>query len=93
MDTILTWIGFEQEGTRARLVDEGFESFADVLVMKEKDVRELADSYGRRTIGDGRAIFGLRKTRYLIGLIHWVQDYQKIGEEPTLEGIHDAAHF
>ena len=29
MDTILTWIGFEQEGTRAGLVDEGFESFTD----------------------------------------------------------------
>ena len=61
MDTILTSIGFEQERTRARLADEGFQSFADVLAMKEKDVHKLADSYGQRTIGDGRAIFGLRK--------------------------------
>ncbi len=40
--------------------------------MKEKDVRDLADSYGRRTVADGRATFGLWKTWYLIGLIHRV---------------------
>jgi hypothetical protein len=61
MDTILTyWIGFEQEATRARLLEEGFESFADVLAIKEKDVRDLADSYCRRTVADRRAIFELR---------------------------------
>ena len=93
MDIILTWIGFDQEATRNRLQAEGFESFSDVLAMKEKDVRDLAESYGRRTVADGRAIFGLRKIRYLIGLIHWVQDYQRIGEEPTIVGIHNAAQF
>jgi hypothetical protein len=56
METILTWIGFEQNDTRERLLEEGFESFADVLAMREKDVHDLADSYGRRTIADGRAI-------------------------------------
>jgi hypothetical protein len=49
METILTWIGFEQEATRVRLVDEGFESFADILAMKEKDVRELAGGLLRST--------------------------------------------
>ena len=93
MDTILTWIRVEHDDTRKRLLEEGFESFADVLAMREKDVRDLADSYGRRTLADGRAIFGLRRTRYLIGLSHWVQDYQRIGEEPTLIGIQDAAQF
>jgi hypothetical protein len=36
MDTILTWIGFEQEATRIRLLEEGFESFPDALAMKER---------------------------------------------------------
>ena len=68
MDTILTWIGFKQEATDQLLLEEGFESIADVLALKEKDVRDLADSYGRRTVTDaGRSIFGLRRTRYLIG--------------------------
>jgi hypothetical protein len=55
MDTILSWIGFEQEATRERIREEGFASFADLMPMKEKDIRDLAESYGRRTIADGRA--------------------------------------
>lgn len=59
MDTILTsWIGFfEQEATRELLMEEGFESYTDVLALKEKDARNLADSYVRRTIAHGRDIF------------------------------------
>ena len=90
MDTILEWIGFEQEATRTRIREEGFDTFADLATMKEKDIRDLAESYSRRTVADGRAIFGLRRIRFMIGLIHWVQDYGRIGEEPTLVGIDNA---
>ena len=51
MDTILSWIGFDQEATRERIRAEGFTSLSDLMPMKEKDVRHLAKSYGRRTIG------------------------------------------
>ncbi len=40
--------------------------------------------YGCRTIADGRIIFGVRRRRYLIGLVHWVQDFVRIGEVLTL---------
>ena len=93
MDTILEWIGFEQDATRARIREEGFETFADLATMKEKDIRDLAESYSRRTLADGRAIFGLRRIRYMIGLVHWVQDFGRIGEAPTREGIDDAVTF
>jgi hypothetical protein len=73
--------------------EEGFKSFDDVLIMKAKDVRDLAESYGRRTIADGRAIFGLRIARNLIGLAHWVQDFARVGEEPNLLGIDNALQF
>ncbi|KAI2505833.1 hypothetical protein MHU86_8609 [Fragilaria crotonensis] len=29
----------------------------------------------------------------MIGLIHWVQDFGRVGEVPTLEGIDDAVTF
>ena len=58
MDTILSWIGFDQEATCERIrAEQGFRSFSDLMPMKEKDVRDLAESYGRRTIEDGRVIF------------------------------------
>jgi hypothetical protein len=90
MDTILTWVGFDQIATRNRIRQEGFGSFDDLMHMKEKDIRDLADSYGRRTVADGRVIFGLRRIRYLIGLIHWVQDFARISEEPTILGLNNA---
>ena len=93
MDTVLVWVGFERQATRDRLREEGFESFTDLATMKEKDIRDLAESYGRRTVADGRSIFGLRRIRYLIGLIHWVQDFARVGEQPTLVGIEDMASF
>ncbi len=93
MNTILGWIGFEQAATRDRIREEGFETFADLATMKELDICNLAESYSRRTIADGRAIFGLRRIRYMIGLIHWVQDYGRIGEEPTLVGNDNAKQF
>ena len=43
---------------------------------------------------DGRFIFGLRRIRYLIGLVHWVQDYGRVGQTPTIEPFgDDAASF
>ena len=84
MDLALTWIGFENEATRARIRVEGFAEFSDLMTMNDKDIRDLAESYGRRTAADGRFIFGIRRIKYLIGMIHWVQDFARIGRQPSL---------
>ena len=84
MDLALEWIGFENEGTRERIQVEGFGTFVDLATMKEKDIRDLAESYGRRTVGDGRFIFGIRRVRFLIGLVHWVQDFARVNETPSI---------
>jgi hypothetical protein len=94
MDLELEWIGFGIAATRERIQIEGFESFEDLNSMKEKDIRDLAESYGRRTIGDGRFIFGICRTKYLIGLIHWVQDFARINGMPSMNVFHcDPAAF
>ena len=93
MDTILTWIGFNQQATRERLREEGLGSFNEIMPMKEKDIRDLAESHGRRTVADGRVIFGLRRIRYLIGLVHWVQDFRRVRMDPNIDGIDDGIVF
>jgi hypothetical protein len=85
MDLALEWIGFGIAATRERIRVEGFGTFEDLNSMKEKDIRDLAESYGRRTIGDGRFIFGIRRTKYLIGLVHWVQDFTRINGTPSMD--------
>ena len=87
VDLALQWIGFDNPATRIRLRTEGFEAFEDLESMKEKDIRDLAESYGRRTVADGRFIFGVRRIRYLLGLIHWVQDFKRISGHPSLDGF------
>ena len=72
MYTILTWIGFDQQGaTRDRIREEedGLATFENLTPMKEKDICDLgAHSNGRRSVGDGRLILGLRRSRgYLNG--------------------------
>jgi len=94
MDLALQWIGFDNEATRERLRIEGFDSFSELQSMREKDIRDLAESYGRRTVADGRFIFGVRRVRYLIGMIHWVQDFMRISGIPSLDEFNgEAATF
>ena len=93
MDTALQWVGFDIDATRERLKNEGFESFDDLKSMKEKDIRDLAESYGRRTVADGRFIFGVRRTKYLIGMVHWVQDFARVSEIPNLDVFADNVAF
>ena len=85
METAVTWIGIDNAGTRNRIQVEGFAEFSDVMTINEKDVRYLAESYGRRTAANGRYIFGVRRIKYVIGLIYWVQDFAHVNENPSLD--------
>ena len=94
MELALTWVGFDSEATRNRIQVEGFGSFDDLKSMKENDIRDLAESYGRRAVADGRFIFRICRIRYLIGMVHWVQDLTRAGESPSLDGFgNDGAAF
>jgi hypothetical protein len=93
MDLALSWAGFTTAATRNKLREEGFDNFADLKAMKEKDVRDLAESYGRRTVNDGRFIFGIRRINYLIGMVNWVQDFSRINTDPGLDEFFDGAEF
>jgi hypothetical protein len=88
MDLALQWIVFENEqATRERVQVEGFGTFEDLATMKEKDIMDLAESYGRRTIGDGRFVFGIRRVGLRIGLVHWVvQDFARVDKTPSILG-------
>jgi hypothetical protein len=84
MNLALLQIGFANFGVRQRLRDEGLASFNDLKSLTEKDIRDVAETFGRRTVNDGRFIFGIRRIRLLIGLVHWVQDFGRIGETPNM---------
>jgi hypothetical protein len=84
MDLALGYIGFDSIIVGDRLCNEGLQDFSDLKSLKEKDIRDIAESFTKRTIGDGRFLFGIRRTRLLIGMIHWVQDFARVGETPSM---------
>ena len=94
MNLALLHIGFANSGVRTRLREEGLDSLNDLRLLTEKDIRNVAETFGRRTANDGQFIFGIRRTRLLIGLVHWVQDFAQVGKNPNMTAfINDPAAF
>ena len=55
--------------------------------MKEKDIVTMAEDYGKRTINDGRIVFGFFRTKELQGLMHWAQDMQRMSKDPLQQAL------
>ena len=74
-------------------MDDAFSTLSELSTFKEEDIRDLASGFAKRTINEGRIIFGLKKTKRMIALMHWVQDFYRCSETPTLQGIEDQNSF
>ena len=84
--SVLNWIDFSAV-QRQRLCAEAFTVLTDFAGMTEKDVRQLEESFAKRTPAATRIIFGQRRTKYLTALIHWVKDFRRIDLDPDIEGL------
>jgi hypothetical protein len=79
MDLVLGYIGFDNITVCDRIRNEGLlQDFSDLKSLKEKDIWDLSESFTKRTVGDGRFLFGIRRTRLLVGTVHWVQDFDRV---------------
>ena len=58
IDQIRKWIGFIIADDRQFIIDDAFESYNDLLELTSKDITDLSASFGRRTILNGRILFG-----------------------------------
>ena len=83
---VLLWIGFTEQQV-AYLVEDSFSSFEDVRDLETKDIRDLADSYQKRTQQNGRIVFGMRRIKRLQHLIYWAQDFYRCSLKPSIEGL------
>ena len=82
---VLQWIGFNP--AQATRLHEEFGDFDAIEDLSKKDINNLATSYASRPIAAGRIHFGLVKTKRLQSLVHWVADFGRINEEPTIVGL------
>ena len=90
----LQWIGFGNQAHCDSICEEaGFELLKDLVRLSEKDIREMADGYEKRTQAQGHITFGLRRIKLLIGVMHWVQDQDRCYRNASTGNIADANEF
>ena len=83
VDYVLQVIGFAEEEERASIMEAGLTDFEDFRYLVEKDIRDMADEFGKRTQANGRIVFGLGRVKKLIGVTHWVQDCFRASDVPN----------
>ena len=62
-------------------------TYADMQTLKEKDITNLSDPFGRRTEKNGKIDFGIRRTKKPKFMLHWAQDFARISKVPTIIGL------
>ena len=71
---VLHWIGFRSESNKNAIVDDGLQSFNDVKMMSEEDIKAMATSFANRTAVNGKMFLGTRRTMGVlrpIGATEW----------------------
>jgi hypothetical protein len=79
---LLNAIGFTNVLQRTNLIEAGLAAYGDFKFIQEKDIRDMADEFSKRTVANGRMTFGLGRIKKLIGVMHWIQDFYRVNEEP-----------
>ena len=82
VDFLLDAIGFNVAEERERIMEAGLADYEDFRYLVEKDIRDMADEFGKRTQQNGRIIFGLGRTKKLTGVMHWIQDCHRTSDVP-----------
>jgi hypothetical protein len=84
---ILFWCGFVIDAQIDFLLDDVLESFSDVRFLTEKGISTMTSSFSGRLAATGRFHFGTRRTKNLKALIHWVQDFFRVSQQPTVKWL------
>ena len=71
----------------------GFDRLTDSYNINRMDIRDMTESFSKRSSAANRIIFGIRRIKWLISMMHWAQDHQQCSEDPDLDDIANADEF
>ena len=80
-------IGFGTDLMKDNLYDDSISSFSDLCTMNFDDVNTMAKDYVNRTLILGKLNFGIRRIKKLKALLHWAQEFCRILEWSSVEGM------
>ena len=90
----LEWIGFGDVQHHNVIIDEGgFDRLMDFYDINETDIRDMAESFSKRSPAANCIIFGMRRIKWLISMMRWAQDHQRCSEDPDLDDIANVDEF
>ncbi len=78
---------------RQNTMEAGLAQFEDFRYLVEKGLCDTADKFGKRTQAAGRIVFGLVRTKKLVGVMHWVQDCFRASDVPNHDNFDDDVLF
>lgn len=90
---VLQVIGFDRAVDRNNIMQAGIAQFEDFRYLVEKDIRDMADEFGKRTQAAGKIVFGLGRTKKMVGVMHWVQDCFRASDIPNHEHFDEDVLF
>ena len=94
LNQALAWIGFTDAQHQTRIRNEGgFQSLSDFAGVTETDIRNMAESFEKRTDANGRIIFGMRRIKWMLGIMHWVQDFFRCSAQPDITNLNNEQEF
>ena len=86
---MLHWCGFTISTQRVAIFNDSIGSFDDIKMMTPKDITAMQRDFGNRaTIA--RINFGVQRTKKLTGMLHFVHDFYRVSENPTIVGLNNA---
>ena len=92
MDFLLNAIGFNIAEQRQRIMEAGLADYEDFRYLVDKDIRDMAEEFGKRSQLNGRIIFGgLGRTKKLTGVMHWIQDCHRTSDIPDHNNFNEQA--
>jgi len=91
MHYLLDAIGFNIAEQRELIIQAGLADYEDFRYLNEKDIRDMAEEFGKRTVPNGRIIFGLGRTKKLIGIMNWIQDCHRTSDIPDYSDFNEQA--
>ena len=94
VDQCLQWIGFTDVQHRNTIIPEGgFNGLNDFFDVTETDIRDMAESFSKRSPAANCINFGMRRIKWLIAMMNWCQDHQRCSEEPGIADFAKADTF
>ena len=81
------WIGIDDEADRQKVSTEMAETLEDFKDMTQKEVEEAILAMTKAKQAGNRVLMSAKVRKRLGSLVHWVQDFYRCSQKPTLDDV------